>query len=127
MDQGKLFPVHMHKGSRGPAVMIFQLALIGWDYNSANIVADGDYGEQTAAGVRELQEVYNDTMADEDGNDAIEVDGNYGPETARAIFDMCELDFGALPMPPNPEMFAMRGLYVGPNGVGTEAVKNDAP
>jgi len=106
--------------------MHLQLWMIGTDYNAENIVADGDYGEQTAVGVRAVQKDYNERWVD-DESEKIEVSGNYGPETVKAISAMYGMDFDMLPMPPNPEAFAMRGLYVGPNGVGTEAVKNDAP
>ncbi len=43
-------------GSEGPAVRFLQVLLKGLECNHQNIIPDGKFGQQTALGVRELQE-----------------------------------------------------------------------
>ena len=74
-----LFPQpYLNIGSRGPAVVVLQLMLLALRYNP-KIVPDGDYGEETAQAVRELQADFE-----------LEQDGNFGPNT-RAAFRLATL------------------------------------
>ena len=126
MDQGKLFPeTELRKGSRGPAVMFLKLWLIGTGYSSG-LIPDDVYDDQTVDNVRNLQEDHNAGSFVHPA-DRVEISGNLDAKTRVAIKRKYEFDLNVLPMPPNPEVFAMRSRYIGPNGVGTESVSNDAP
>ena len=74
MGYDKLFPKYLDKGSGGPAVALLQCLLIDRSCNSENIIVDGEYGEQTAEGVRQLQQ-----------NLGVDQDGNFGPATREAL------------------------------------------
>lgn len=103
MDNGLLFPKYLNKGSKGPAVALLQCLLKDRGCNMENIVVDGDYGEQTARGVAELQTLL-----------GIEPDGNFGPATRKALVD----DDGGLDV--NSILaaaFTGKTLTVGPEGL----------
>lgn len=74
MDDKKFFPPYLNKGSKGPPVALLQCLLKDRGCNSDNIVVDGDYSEETAKGVKELQKTL-----------GIEADGNFGPKTRAAL------------------------------------------
>lgn len=80
----KLFPEYLNKGSKGPACVVLQLLLVALNLND-NIVPDGDYGEQTAIGVRRFQTQNN-----------LEEDGNFGPATRRTFLVVTGIDVNAL-------------------------------
>ena len=88
----KLFPSHLNRGSKGPAVMFLQVLLIVQNFNR-DIVPDGDYGDQTAKGVVELQKFLND----ESGTKILELDGNFGQATRAEYKRYFDLDIDALP------------------------------
>ena len=51
----KLFPTgSLNKGAKGPAVFVLQIALKAGGFNP-DIIPDGNYGEQTTKGVKNLQ------------------------------------------------------------------------
>ena len=76
-DDTFMFPKYLNKGSRGPAVVLLQILLVAMGHNRGKIHVDGDYGEQTAVGVKSLQQ--------EMGIPEGECDGNFGPRT-RSVF-----------------------------------------
>ena len=73
------FPEYLNKGSKGPAVTLLQLLLKAGHYNALNIQVDGDYGDETAVGVKRLQEAL--------GFDGKEIDGHFGPATRKRYAD----------------------------------------
>lgn len=83
----KFFPEYLDKGSRGRAVVLLQLMLQFAGLNP-KIVADGEYGEQTALAVRELQ--LNLGFTD------VDVDGNFGPMTRRALREQRGIDINSI-------------------------------
>lgn len=71
------FPEYLEPGSTDKeAVALLQTMLLFAGLNS-NIVADGDYGQQTSLGVRRLQE--------ELGFSGDDLDGKFGPKTRHAL------------------------------------------
>ncbi|MES2088252.1 MAG: peptidoglycan-binding protein [Patescibacteria group bacterium] len=84
------FPQYLNKGSKGPVgtIRLLQLLLLAGGHN-AGIVPDGDYGEQTALGVRNLQV--------EMGFTGDDVDGNFGPKTRAAYKLITGIDINAIP------------------------------
>jgi peptidoglycan hydrolase-like protein with peptidoglycan-binding domain len=101
----KMFQKYLDMGSKGPAVVVLQLLLKAAGYNSSAIVPDGDYGEQTAAGVRELQKHH-----------GIEVDGHFGPDTRKALMDFTTVNVNDL----DAELFIGETLAVGPDESGPD-------
>jgi peptidoglycan hydrolase-like protein with peptidoglycan-binding domain len=80
----RLFPEYLNKGSRGPAVVVLQIILLARGYNP-QIIPDGEYGEQTALGVKQLQ---TDLRVDQDGH--------FGPATRAALLKESALDVNSL-------------------------------
>ena len=81
----KLFPEYLPKGAKErPAVLLLQLILLAQGRNP-NITADGDYGEQTAIGVRAFQ-----------AEAGIVQDGNFGPQTRASLKVATGIDVDAL-------------------------------
>lgn len=78
MGDAMFFPTFLNKGSKGPPVALLQCLLIDRGCNSDNITVDGDYGEETAKGVFELQKEL-----------GVEADGNFGPQTREALANEC--------------------------------------
>jgi len=95
---GKFFPEYLNKGSKGPAVAFLQALLLDRSLNP-NIIIDGDYGEETAKGVSELQKEL-----------GVEEDGNFGPMTRSALYAQGGIDVDAI------EAASFQGeiAYVGP-------------
>ncbi len=86
----KLFPEYLPPGSKGPAVMFLQLMLQAGGYNSEAIVADGDYGDETAEGVRQFQRQVD-----------LDDDGAFGPDTRAKWLEKTGLDVNAIPALPD--------------------------
>ena len=83
-----MFPgEYLDQGSEGGAVVLLQLFLLFGDYNH-KIIADGDYGEETATGVKRLQEELQFK-----GDD---IDGNFGPQTRAALLRQRNIDINAI-------------------------------
>ena len=80
----KLFPEFLNYGSQGPAVALLQCLLKDRELND-KIIVDGDYGPETARGVRELQTQL-----------GVEQDGHFGPETRRVFVEGGGLDANSL-------------------------------
>jgi peptidoglycan hydrolase-like protein with peptidoglycan-binding domain len=55
LKNDKLFQEDLKRGSKGLAVAVFQLLLLFGRFNPA-IIVDGDFGEETEIGVKDLQE-----------------------------------------------------------------------
>lgn len=87
----KLFPERLNQGSQGRAVAVLQILLISGGWNDG-ITIDGDYGEQTAAGVKALQ--------DDLGFEGDDIDGNFGPKTRAAYMVSYGLDVNAIDAAP---------------------------
>lgn len=85
----KLFPEYLPPGSKGPAVVFLQMMLQAGGFNKEAIIADGDYGEETAKGVRQFQTEV-----------GIDDDGAFGPETRRHWLEMTSLDVDEIPALP---------------------------
>jgi len=85
MSSKNFFPKYLNKGSKGPAVALLQIILLVRGHNRY-IVTDGDYGDETAKGVRQLQKILR-----------VEQDGHFGPQTRQALFAETELNVGAIP------------------------------
>ena len=58
-------------------------------YNSVAIIPNGDYGEETAKGVRLFQRAAEFKDAD--------IDGHFGPETRRAFLEWHRIDVDEIP------------------------------
>lgn len=84
-DQKKLFPEYLNQGSTGPAVALLQCLLRNDGWNDA-IIVDSIYGEETAKGVKAMQEEYQ-----------IEADGHFGPQTREVLLRNGGLDVNSLP------------------------------
>jgi peptidoglycan hydrolase-like protein with peptidoglycan-binding domain len=85
-SSGRLFPTFLDKGTRDPAaVRMLQVILLCRAANP-NIIVDGDYGDETAKGVKELQR-----------NLHVAVDGNFGPQTRAAFKVKFGVDVDTLP------------------------------
>ena len=81
-----LFPgPFMEKGSTGAAVAVLQVLLKAIDVNPA-VKVDGDFGEETAKGIRLLQDAY-----------GIEVNGKCGPDMREKIYERTGIELNALP------------------------------
>lgn len=100
MADESFFPPYLDKGSEGWPVVLLQCWLIDNGYNADNIVVDGKYGEQTAEGVRQLQE-----------DRELETDGNFGPATRKAIVKLGGIDFNSIPA----SAFSRPTIVVGPD------------
>ena len=96
----KLFPKYLDKGSKGPAVAMLQVLLVARGYNDDNIIVDGDYGDATAEGVRQLQEEF-----------SLEEDGHFGPNSRAALQSDSDVNVDAL----DAELFVGETLAVGPD------------
>lgn len=83
------FPEFLNQGSSGPAVRLLQLLLIMGGYNSVAIIPDGDYGEETAKGVRLFQDAV--------GFNGADVDGNFGPATRKVFLEWHRINVNAIP------------------------------
>lgn len=94
----KFFPEYLNQGSKCPAVALLQCLLKNAGFND-KIVVDGDYGEETAKGVRALQSMLR-----------IEEDGHFGPATRKAMAERGGLDVNALPA----DIFEGENKPVGP-------------
>ena len=81
----QFYPEFLNSGSKGPAVAHLQSLLLQAGYNPA-IEVDGDYGDETTKGIRELQEDL-----------GVEVDGNFGPDTRAAWLRDGGPDVNAIP------------------------------
>ncbi len=81
------FPPYLNKGSSGRAVMLLQLLLLAGGHNR-NITPDGQYGDQTEAGVKDLQSKL--------GFSGSDVDGNCGPQTREAWKAQTGLDINGI-------------------------------
>ena len=103
----KLFPAYLNVGSRGPAVAVLQLFLRGGAFNQNREVTVGEYDEETAEGVRNLQK-YLVNIGHSVGDDG--PDGNFGPKTREAVSKAFGIDFNALPW----EVFQGETQAVGP-------------
>lgn len=88
----KLFPPYLNKGSRGPAVVFLQYLLFALGFAVEGMVPDGDYGEKTAASVRNFQ-IYLYFV----GSDR---DGNFGPGIRRSLKDRHGIDVDAVLVAP---------------------------
>ena len=82
-----MFPEYLNKGSKGGAVALLQVGLLMGGFSS-RIVVDGDYGEETAIGVKVLQAHIGFA-----GND---VDGNFGPATRQRLLEKRGININAL-------------------------------
>jgi peptidoglycan hydrolase-like protein with peptidoglycan-binding domain len=81
-----LFPQpYLPVGSKGPAVVVLQLLLLALGLNP-QILPDGDYGEETQAGVKKLQDSV-----------GIETDGDFGPETRAKLLEETGVDVNIIP------------------------------
>lgn len=80
-----LFPEFLPIGSQGAGVLIVQLLLKASGYNS-KIIADGDYGDETATGVKKLQEDL-----------GVDPDGCFGPNTRKAYFEKTGINLNTIP------------------------------
>ena len=80
----QLFPEYLNKGSRGPAVVVLQIILLVRGHNP-NIIPDGEYGEQTALGVKQLQAELR-----------VDQDEHFGPATRAALLKESRLDVNSL-------------------------------
>lgn len=76
----KLFPPYLNVGSYGGAVDKLHVFLDAFGH-AEGIVPDLQYGEVTAACVRDLQREL-----------GIEPDGNFGPATRAALMEQCHFD-----------------------------------
>jgi peptidoglycan hydrolase-like protein with peptidoglycan-binding domain len=90
VDTPPFFPEFLNHGSRGPAVILLQLLLKAGGYNRTGIIPDGDYGEETAKGVRLVQ---GELGFAEEG-----IDGNFGPKTRAAYRVRFGIDVNAIPI-----------------------------
>jgi hypothetical protein len=79
----RFFPEYLNQGSKGPAVALLQCILRDRGYSFVTV--DGEYGEETARGVRALQAGLN-----------IKKDGHFGPATRRALVNNGGLDVNAI-------------------------------
>lgn len=84
----RFFPEYLNQGSSGRAVVLLQLMLLFAGYNR-NIMADGQYGNETAQGVKNLQMTLGFTGED--------VDGHFGPRTRIALCTQQGIDIDAIP------------------------------
>lgn len=58
-------------------------------YNSVAIIADGEYGEETAKGIRLFQGAV--------GFNGADVDGHFGPETRKAFLEWHRINVDEIP------------------------------
>lgn len=105
-----LFPPMMNQGSSGTAVAVLQILLLGLAVKSDEIevgglVADGEYGSQTAKAVMTLQ-----TFLGFAGED---VDGNFGPKTRKRLKEQLGIDIDSIMM---AQEFAGHTMYVALSG-----------
>ncbi|MES3032013.1 MAG: peptidoglycan-binding domain-containing protein [Patescibacteria group bacterium] len=82
----KLFPEFLFQGSKGPAVVVLQLLLLALNENS-KIIPDGDFGNETAKGVKKLQSRL-----------GVDQDGCFGPKTREAFFWRTGIQINAIPV-----------------------------
>ena len=86
MSGKSFFPPYLNERSQGPAVKLLQMFLLAMEMNHL-IVVDGDYGKETATGVRRLQRKLE-----------VDADGNFGPETREAFRKQLGFDLNKLPV-----------------------------
>jgi peptidoglycan hydrolase-like protein with peptidoglycan-binding domain len=99
-SEQRFFPEYLNKGSKGPAVALLQVLLKDYGYNEGAISVNGEYDEETAEGVRQLQKELE-----------IEDDGHFGPATREAWVDKMDgPDVNAIPK----SAFTRAEEYVGP-------------
>ena len=85
MEHEKLFPEYLNKGAKNPAAVAFLQALLVFGCYNPAIIIDGEYGEETAIGVKSLQREL-----------GVDADGNFGPKTRAALFAKTKLDINSL-------------------------------
>lgn len=95
------FPEYLNQGSDGRAVTLLQLMLLFAGYNP-RIIPDGDYGKETAEGVKLLQRSLG--LAKDD------VDGHFGPKTRAALLKNRSIDINNIPV----NAFSRVTVAVGP-------------
>ncbi len=94
-----LFPEYLDKESQGRAAAALQLALIFAGFATDELDLDGDYGDQTAESVKNLQRHL-----------GIEADGNFGPATKEALSQRLGRDVSNFPEYP----FMIETVAIGP-------------
>lgn len=99
MSDKKLFPEFLNKGSKGPPVSLLQTLLLDRSIGTGALMVDGEYGDETARAVQELQEDLD-----------VEPDGNFGPETREAMQRQTGFDINAIPA----SVFVGETVPVGP-------------
>ncbi|MSR71258.1 MAG: hypothetical protein EXS50_01100 [Candidatus Taylorbacteria bacterium] len=94
----KLFPKYLPPGSRGSAVKFLQqllqaVTIDGVELSTDNLIADGDYGDNTTRLVKELQ-----------GMLEAPEDGHFGPDTRRALLKKTGIDVDAIYATPGEDL-----------------------